>query len=96
MCNSCDNNLKTTTHATQCAPPQDFKYHSGNAERDGFGHIAYAVTDVYEASARLEAAGVPFKKKPDEGTILLPYVRSNGTLTGVPFKKKSDEGTISS
>ncbi len=46
----------------------DFKgYHPGNQEKDGFGHIAFNVDDVYEACDKLEKAGVTFKKKPDEG-----------------------------
>jgi len=44
-------------------------YHPGNQERDGFGHLAFAVDDVYAACAELEAAGVKFKKKPDEGRM---------------------------
>jgi lactoylglutathione lyase len=44
-------------------------YHAGNQEKDGFGHIAVSVTDVYQTSADLEAAGVEFKKRPDEGRM---------------------------
>jgi len=49
-------------------------YHPGNEpregdRRDGFGHIAFAVEDVYASSASLEAAGVAFQKKPDEGRM---------------------------
>ena len=50
-------------------------YHPGNAMecealgtngRDGFGHIAFNVDDVYAACDSLEAQGCTFKKKPDE------------------------------
>jgi len=44
-------------------------YHAGNQERDGFGHIAVNVPDVYATSEKLLAAGVPFQKKPDEGRM---------------------------
>ena len=53
-------------------------YHGGNAGeceelgkggRDGFGHIAFNCDDVYAACAGLEANGVTFKKKPDEGMM---------------------------
>lgn len=49
-------------------------YHPGNEpqqgnRRDGFGHIAFAVQDVYASSAELEAKGVRFQKKPDEGRM---------------------------
>mmetsp|Transcript_40415 Transcript_40415/g.130327 ORF Transcript_40415/g.130327 Transcript_40415/m.130327 type:complete len:427 (-) Transcript_40415:1612-2892(-) len=35
----------------------------------GFGHIAFNVEDVYAMSAALEAAGVAFQKRPDEGRM---------------------------
>lgn len=43
---------------------------SGNAEPcRGFGHLAVMTADVYAASAELEAAGVKFQKRPDEGRM---------------------------
>ena len=45
------------------------KYHPGNEERDGFGHIAFNTDNVYAACKRLEAAGVTFKKKTDDGKM---------------------------
>jgi lactoylglutathione lyase len=47
----------------------DFKYHAGNQEKDGFGHIAFNTDDVYDACKKLEQNGVHFKKKPDEGRM---------------------------
>jgi lactoylglutathione lyase len=47
----------------------DTKYHTGNQEKDGFGHVAFNTDDVYAACEKLEAAGVTFKKKPDEGRM---------------------------
>ena len=44
-------------------------YHPGNAEGDGFGHLAVSCDDVYAACDELEAKGVTFKKKPDEGRM---------------------------
>merc|ERR1719507_2447835 len=49
-------------------------YHPGNQpqegnQRDGFGHIAFSVPDVYETSAELESKGVLFQKKPNEGRM---------------------------
>jgi lactoylglutathione lyase len=44
-------------------------YHPGNGDRDGFGHIAVSVDDVYAVSDELEQAGWSFKKKPDEGRM---------------------------
>lgn len=43
---------------------------SGNSEPcRGFGHIAVMTPDVYAASTELEAAGVLFQKRPDEGRM---------------------------
>ncbi|WP_446830669.1 lactoylglutathione lyase [Candidatus Foliamicus sp.] len=42
-------------------------YHDGNAEPQGFGHIALSVPDVYAACKRFEELGVEFVKYPDDG-----------------------------
>jgi len=58
----------THNHGTES--DKEFKgYHPGNEEKDGFGHLAVNVNDVYATSEKLEAAGIPFKKKPDEGRM---------------------------
>ena len=57
----------THNHGTESDPEQ--KYHTGNQERDGFGHVAVNVDDVYAACDKLEKAGYSFKKKPDEGRM---------------------------
>lgn len=58
----------THNHGTENDP--EFEHFNGNAEpRRGFGHIGYLVDDVYEASAKLEAAGTEFVKKPDDGKM---------------------------
>lgn len=56
----------------QCfAPQQDGQiYDSGNNEpRRGFGHIAIFTDDVYKACSAMEAKGVTFKKRPDDGRM---------------------------
>lgn len=58
----------THNHGTES--DADFRgYHPGNAQNDGFGHIAVSVDDVYTVSSELERAGWLFKKKPDEGRM---------------------------
>uniref|UniRef100_A0A7S1NJ34 Lactoylglutathione lyase n=1 Tax=Eutreptiella gymnastica TaxID=73025 RepID=A0A7S1NJ34_9EUGL len=57
------------THNWGTETQEDFKYHPGNQEKDGFGHIAVNCDDVYARCAELEAKGVTFKKKPDEGRM---------------------------
>ena len=44
-------------------------YHNGNDQPQGFGHIAFSVPDVYQASERLERLGVEFVKRPDDGKM---------------------------
>ncbi|KAH8922417.1 glyoxalase I [Atractiella rhizophila] len=59
----------THNHGTESDP--NFKgYASGNEETGrGFGHIAIGVDDVQKASDRLEALGVKFKKRPQDGKM---------------------------
>jgi len=57
----------THNHGTE--KDESAKYHTGNQERDGFGHIAVNVDDVYATCEKLEKAGCTFKKKPDEGRM---------------------------
>ena len=57
-------------------------------EKDGFGHLAVAVDDVYEACKMLEEQGMAFKKKPDEGRMKgLAFVYDPGRLPQMPSWK---------
>ncbi|KAM0789240.1 hypothetical protein ACM66B_000083 [Microbotryomycetes sp. NB124-2] len=48
---------------------ENFKYHNGNDEPQGFGHIAFSVDDVEAACKRYTDLGVKFKKRPEEGRM---------------------------
>ncbi|KAJ7084608.1 lactoylglutathione lyase-like protein [Mycena belliarum] len=47
----------------------DFKYHDGNAEPQGFGHICVTVDDLDAACTRFEERGVGWKKRLTEGRM---------------------------
>ena len=61
------------THNYGTEAQQEFAYHTGNQEKDGFGHIAVNVADVYATSEKLLQMGIPFQKKPDEGRMKVQY-----------------------
>ena len=46
-----------------------FKYHDGNAEPQGFGHICVSVDDLDKACSRLEEQKVNWKKRLTEGRM---------------------------
>jgi len=46
-----------------------FKYHDGNAQPQGFGHICISVPDLDAAIAWFDRHAVPFVKRPEQGKM---------------------------
>lgn len=57
----------TWNHGTENDP--SFKVHDGNASPQGFGHIGFLMDDLEESCATMEADGVAFKKRPQDGNM---------------------------
>lgn len=47
----------------------DFKYHNGNDEPQGFGHICISVDDIDAACKRFDEKGVSWKKRLTDGRM---------------------------
>jgi lactoylglutathione lyase len=46
-----------------------FRYHDGNAQPQGFGHICFSVPDLKAAVAWFDSNNVAFVKRPDQGSM---------------------------
>jgi len=57
------------THNWGTESQPEFKYHSGNTDPRGYGHIGILVPDVDKACERFEQLGVEFVKKPSDGKM---------------------------
>jgi len=57
----------TWNYGTEKDP--NFKYHDGNAQPQGFGHICISVDDLDAACARFDEKGVDWKKRLTEGRM---------------------------
>ena len=57
------------THNWGTEEQPDFKYHDGNAQPQGFGHICFAVPDLAAAVRWFDENEVPFVKRPDQGKM---------------------------
>lgn len=57
----------THNHGTEDDP--EFSYHDGNSDPVGFGHVGFLCDNLTAACDDLAAGGVPFHKKPLDGTM---------------------------
>ena len=61
--------LLELTHNWGTEAQDDFAYHDGNAEPQGFGHICFSVPDLDAAVAWFDANDVEYVKRPDQGKM---------------------------
>ena len=57
------------THNYGTETKEDFSYHDGNENPQGFGHICFSVPDLHAAVAWFDANKVTFKKRPEDGSM---------------------------
>ena len=57
------------THNWGTEDEPDFKYHDGNAQPQGFGHICFSVPDLDAAIAWFDENQVTFVKRADQGKM---------------------------
>nr|WP_265334989.1 lactoylglutathione lyase [Ramlibacter sp.] len=57
------------THNWGTESQPDFKYHDGNAQPQGFGHICFSVPDLAAAVRWFDENKVSFVKRPEQGKM---------------------------
>lgn len=57
------------THNWGTEADPDFRYHDGNAQPQGFGHICFSVPDLDAAVAWFDENQVSYVKRPDQGKM---------------------------
>lgn len=57
------------THNWGSETQADFKYHDGNAQPQGFGHICFSVPDLDAAVAWLDENQLTYVKRPEQGKM---------------------------
>jgi lactoylglutathione lyase len=57
------------THNWGTESDEGFRYHDGNAQPQGFGHICFAVPDLDAAIRWFDQHGVTYVKRPEQGKM---------------------------
>lgn len=57
------------THNWGSEAQADFRYHDGNAQPQGFGHICFSVPDLDTAIAWLDENQLTYVKRPEQGKM---------------------------
>ena len=57
------------THNWGTEGQPDFRYHDGNAQPQGYGHVGFAVPDLDAAVRWLDDCGVAWVKRPEQGKL---------------------------
>lgn len=57
------------THNWGSEADETFKYHDGNAQPQGFGHLCFAVPDLDVAIRWFDENGVVYVKRPEQGKM---------------------------
>ena len=57
------------THNWGTENDPEFKYHDGNAQPQGFGHICFSVPNLAEAVRWFDENGVSYVKRPEQGKM---------------------------
>ena len=57
------------THNWGTEAQEDFSYHDGNAQPQGFGHICFSVPDLDAAVAWFDQHQVAYVKRPEQGKM---------------------------
>ncbi len=57
------------THNWGTESDPEFRYHDGNAQPQGFGHICFSVPDLDAAVAWFDQHQVPYVKRPEQGKM---------------------------
>ena len=61
--------LLELTHNWGTEADADFRYHDGNAQPQGFGHICFSVPDLDAAIRWFDECGAIYVKRPEQGKL---------------------------